>query len=96
MAPIVNGNLANGHVVNSQDQVTIQDLEDPINTISGRVQNHHVSNGVNHMANGVANGHGPPKISNGLMSKYASLDAERQENIRNIYHRNELQMESHM
>lgn len=59
-----------------------------------------MQNGGNYMGNGInkiTNGHGPPVmngIGNGFASKYASLDAERQENIRNIY--NEIQMESHM
>lgn len=80
-----NGHIANGHV--RREEAELLDLEDePINTISK-----HVQNGVNHMGNGVkhmSNGNGPQKqMGNGFAGnpKYASLDAERRENIRNMY-----------
>lgn len=92
-----NGHIGNGHAVH-QDTI-IQDMEsEPIETISNHVSR--MTNGVNHMANGlnqIGNGHGPPKISgigNGFTSKYASLDAERQENIRNMY--NEVHVDNHI
>lgn len=112
-APLNNGNLVsnghlvgNGHIIHQGDNITLQDLEnETVNTISQHVQNNG-TNGVliNHITtngNQITNGHGPPKLRNGVLSKYASLDAERQENIRNIYNNNnnnnsEIQVESHM
>lgn len=100
---VSNGNLVGNGRIQERD-MTVQDLEsETLNTISQQVQHNMMTNGVNHMGtngnNQISNGHGPPKlknaVTNGLLSKYASLDAERQENIRNIYN-NEIQVESHM
>lgn len=97
-----NGHVGNGHAIHHQDTI-IQDLEsEPIQTISNHVSRagNSLVNGVNHVANGLnqmGNGYGPPKIpsiGNGFASKYASLDAERQENIRNMY--SELHVDNHI
>ncbi|XP_017775811.1 PREDICTED: adenylate kinase isoenzyme 5 [Nicrophorus vespilloides] len=71
-----------------KNSVTIHDLEsDPIQTISRHVaqENGIVRNGVARVTNGFANGH-VEYMQNGFgRNKYTDLNAERQENIRQMY-----------
>ncbi|XP_022903561.1 adenylate kinase isoenzyme 5 [Onthophagus taurus] len=74
-----NGTISNGHIANGD--TIVHDLEPTaIETIS-----HSVSNGVKE----IANGHGPKMVigvANGVLkNKYADLDADRQDNIRQLY-----------
>ncbi|XP_065172153.1 adenylate kinase isoenzyme 5 isoform X2 [Atheta coriaria] len=70
-----------------QESMQVQDLEgEPIQTLSRQVQgmgNGVLANGVNHVGNGVANGHA--MVNGYAQNKYNQLDLERQQNIRQLY-----------